>query len=204
MEEKNWYLYRHLKPNGEVFYIGIGNTKKFRRAYEKGNRRSEYWRNKVKKYPNYEIQVLTKGLTKVEADELEVILISWYGRLDLGLGTLVNMTDGGDGTIGQKHSEERKKAASIRVKGENNPMFGKKGELNPMYKVPRTQEQKDYHSKAMEGNKSKSKEVIDTDTGIIYSCGKTAAETLKINYNTLRCKLNGSSKNDTTLRYIIQ
>lgn len=199
--DNDWYLYRHLKPNGEVFYIGIGNTKNFKRAYEKGNRRSEYWRNKVKKYPNYEIQILTKGLTKSEASEIEVTLISWYGRKDLSTGTLVNMTDGGEGTIGQKHSEERKKAASIRVSGENNPMFGKHGELNPSFGIPCSNERKDKISKATKDNKSKSKQVIDTNTGIIYSCGKKAAEILHINYNTLRCKLNGSSKNDTTLKY---
>lgn len=88
-------LYRHLKPCGEVFYIGIGKES---RAYEKYGR-NEFWKRVVKKYSNYEIQILKSDLTVEEAQELEIILIAWYGRRDLGLGTLVNLTDGGEGVV---------------------------------------------------------------------------------------------------------
>ena len=73
--ENNWYLYRHLKLNGEVFYIGIGKTKNFKRAYERQHR-SSWWMSVVNKY-DYEVQILKTGLTKEEACELETILISW-------------------------------------------------------------------------------------------------------------------------------
>jgi hypothetical protein len=89
-------LYRHLKPCGEVFYIGIGKTEK--RPYSKLNR-NKWWKNVVNNY-DYEVQILKKGLTWEEAYELEIILISHYGRQDLGLGTLVNLTNGGDGFNG--------------------------------------------------------------------------------------------------------
>ena len=36
-------LYRHIKPNGEVFYIGISNSNR-NRAYQKG----EYERNNLR------------------------------------------------------------------------------------------------------------------------------------------------------------
>ena len=128
MEESNWYLYRHLKPSGEVFYIGIGKTNNFKRAYEKHNR-NNWWHNTVKKYSNYEVQVLTTGLTKYEACELEKVLISWYKRADCCEGTLVNLTDGGEGVSNIVQSEESKKkrADKIRVlyKGEGNPFHGK-------------------------------------------------------------------------------
>lgn len=98
-------IYRHLKPCGEVFYIGIGNSLK--RAYNKSSR-SNFWKKVVKKY-GYEVQILTTGLTREEACEIEILLISYYGRIDLGLGTLVNLTDGGDkGTVGRVMSEEQK------------------------------------------------------------------------------------------------
>lgn len=45
-------------------------------------------------------------MTWEEACEKEKELISKIGRRDLGLGTLVNMTDGGDGTFNVKHSYE--------------------------------------------------------------------------------------------------
>ena len=107
-------IYRHLKPNGEVFYIGIGSTLK--RPYEtKG--RNKYWKNKVKKYPNYEVQILKTGLTKGEACELETVLISWYGRADCCGGTLVNLTDGGETTYGFIYSDESKRKMSTSAKG---------------------------------------------------------------------------------------
>lgn len=126
--ENSWYVYRHLKPCGEVFYIGIGKTKNFKRAYELSNR-NNHWKNKVNKYPNYEVQVLTKELTKEEACEIEKILISWYKRRDCCGGTLVNLTDGGEGTenLIQSYESKKKRADKIKLlyKGEGNPFYGK-------------------------------------------------------------------------------
>lgn len=54
-------LYRHLKPNGETFYIGVGNNI---RPYTKSDRNNFWWKV-VKKY-GYEIQILKRNLTKEE------------------------------------------------------------------------------------------------------------------------------------------
>lgn len=78
MVKDNWYIYRHIKPNGETFYIGIGSTKNFNRAYTKSSR-NKYWHNIVNKY-GYEVQILKNNINKEEADELEKILISWKER----------------------------------------------------------------------------------------------------------------------------
>lgn len=88
-------LYRHLKPNGEVFYIGIGSIYRANDKY----RRSKFWKSIVSKY-GYEVQILKNDLDLEEAIELEKILIAYYGRRDLKQGTLVNMTDGGEGVKG--------------------------------------------------------------------------------------------------------
>lgn len=130
--ENNWYIYRHLKPCGEVFYIGIGKTKNYSRAYDKYHR-SKWWKNTFKKYPEYEVQILTKNLSREEACELEIILIKYYGRKDLETGTLVNLTDGGEGLLNV--SEDVRKKHSERMKGENNPSYGIQnfGENNPNY-----------------------------------------------------------------------
>lgn len=116
-------IYRHLKPNGEVFYIGIGSDLK--RPYKKSGR-SSYWKNKVKKYPNYEVQILKTGLTKEEACELETILISWYGRADCCGGNLVNLTDGGDSTYGRIMEDWQKEYLSD---------LKKEGYANGTYKI---------------------------------------------------------------------
>jgi len=50
--------------------------------------------------------------------------------------------------------------------------------------------------------KANSKKVCDMSTGIIYDSAKDAAICKRINYGTLRNKLNGHDKNNTTLIYI--
>lgn len=120
-------VYRHLKPNGEVFYVGIGSNTK--RPYAKSNR-SKYWKNKVKKYPNYEVDILKTGLSKEDACELETILISWYGRLDLETGSLVNLTNGGESTYGRVMEDWQREFMSETFKGrwvgKDNPNYGNK------------------------------------------------------------------------------
>lgn len=96
-------VYKHItKGTNQVFYIGIGKTKK--RAYNKSKDRSIFWHNIAKR--GYNVEVLLENLTWEEACEKEKELISLYGRRDLGLGPLVNMTDGGDGGNGIVESEE--------------------------------------------------------------------------------------------------
>jgi len=47
-----------------------------------------------------------------------------------------------------------------------------------------------------------SREVIDLETGIIFSSAKEAAFAKNINHSTLMCRLNGNIKNTTNLRYL--
>jgi hypothetical protein len=50
--------------------------------------------------------------------------------------------------------------------------------------------------------KANSKKVCDTSTGILYDSAKDAAICKRINYGTLRNKLNGHDNNNTTLKYV--
>tara|TARA_R110002153_G_scaffold116471_1_gene260134 strand:- start:504 stop:1058 length:555 start_codon:yes stop_codon:yes gene_type:complete len=105
-----------------VFYTGIGNA---RRPYHKGKSRSKLWRNVVNKY-GYEVIILADNLTWEQACDMEKYLIKYYGRRDLGTGTLVNMTDGGEGAKNVVVSAETRAKMSENTKGENNPNYGKK------------------------------------------------------------------------------
>ena len=69
--EKKYVIYRHLKPNGEVFYIGIGSEKKKKQK----NPRSDFWKRVVSIH-GYEVQILKSDLTWNDACELEILLIS--------------------------------------------------------------------------------------------------------------------------------
>lgn len=96
-------VYRHIRlDKNEPFYIGIGKTE--RRAYSNKNR-NKYWSH-ITQNIEYEVEILFDDLTWEKACEKEIELIKLYGRKDLGVGSLVNMTDGGDGVLGLNHSKE--------------------------------------------------------------------------------------------------
>lgn len=152
--DRPYSVYRHLKSCGEVFYIGIASNKK--RPYEKLGR-SKFWKRMVKKYPDYEVQLLTTNLSKNEACNLEKLLISWYGRRDRKEGTLVNLTDGGESTYGRVMEKWQKALLSKRCKeeyiGENNPNFGNKW----------SEEQKIYMSNLQKERYASGEAVVDLD-----------------------------------------
>lgn len=120
--ENNIVVYRHVRlDTNEVFYIGIGNDK---RPYDKRGR-NKLWKNIVNK-TDYRVDILFDDLSYEEACEKEKEFIQVYGRRDLGLGTLVNMTDGGDG-VHNLSDETKKKLSEIRkglLCGERNGRYG--------------------------------------------------------------------------------
>lgn len=104
-------LYIHKKPCGEIFYVGIGTPKRSKSKVS----RNPFWHNIVEKH-GYEVEVLMTGLDSDTACKLEIDLISHLGRRDLGRGTLVNLTDGGEGTPGLVQSEYQRKLSSEKFK----------------------------------------------------------------------------------------
>ena len=87
-------VYNHInKETKEVFYVGIGKSKT--RAFIKRGRNA-LWKNIVTKY-GYDIELTHQDISWEEACSIEKYLISFYGRRNLGKGTLCNMTDGGEG-----------------------------------------------------------------------------------------------------------
>ena len=101
------YIYKHIRlDTNEVFYIGIGSDNTYKRANLKKGR-SIYWNNIINK-SDYRIEILEDNISWEEALLKEVEYIKKYGRKDLGLGSLCNLTDGGEGTVGKVMSEELK------------------------------------------------------------------------------------------------
>lgn len=93
------YVYLHKKDNGQIFYVGKGVGY---RATQTSNR-NPYWKRVVKKY-GLNVVIFKDDLTEEDAYSLEMELISVIGRENL-----TNLTDGGDGTNGFKHTEETKR-----------------------------------------------------------------------------------------------
>ena len=101
-----YYIYAHTRNDtGKIFYIGKG---KLRRAWEKSNR-NKYWRNITNKV-SYSIEILAYFDSEHEALKQEINCIKW-------LDDLCNLTIGGDGTSGHKHSASHK----LKILGIKNP-----------------------------------------------------------------------------------
>ena len=110
------YVYTHTRlDTNEVFYVGIGTQDNYKRASRSHNR-TNYWNNIVKKC-GWKVDIVFDNLSWEDACKKEIELIKKYGRIDLGTGTLVNLTDGGDGSLGFKHSEKTKLKMSKTRKG---------------------------------------------------------------------------------------
>jgi hypothetical protein len=98
-------LYRHIrKDKNEPFYVGIGKTEK--RAYQIHNR-NKHWKNIADK--GFDVQILFDDLSWEDACKKEIEFIKLYGRNDNGTGILCNMTDGGDGQLGNIHNLGKKR-----------------------------------------------------------------------------------------------
>ena len=125
-------VYQHIRlDTNTVFYIGIGSQKK--RAYS-NCKRSKYWHSIVNK-AGYAVELLHENIEWDKACEIEQLLIRLYGRKDLGLGQLVNMTNGGDGRFGAVISEITKKKMSDSRKGKSSINKGRMHTLEAKLKM---------------------------------------------------------------------
>lgn len=161
---RNKVLYFHINPvKNEIFYVGIGYR---RRAYVK-DRRSKFWKAIVGKY-GLLIDIIEEDLTMEEAIEREKFYIKKIGRRDLGLGPLVNLTDGGEGSTGVKVSEETRLKSSKSLSGKK-----------------RTDETKKKMSEAQKGR-------------VGYTLGKKWSEESKKRFSELRTGSKGTSPSPET------
>jgi hypothetical protein len=110
----DFYVYIHRRAsNGAVFYVGKGVNDRAWQASPR--RRSAHWRSIVKKH-GLVVEIVADGLQEWYAHELERELIALYGRRDLGLGPLINLTDGGEGGSGRKLSAESTERHAARTR----------------------------------------------------------------------------------------
>lgn len=118
-----YYVYRHIRLDSEIpFYVGIGtkakgNTHKrvYNRSYAKRDR-TNHWKNIVNNI-GYRIEILLETNDYQFALQKEIEFIGLYGRRDRQLGSLLNLTDGGEGQTGIIRSEETRKRLSESLKG---------------------------------------------------------------------------------------
>lgn len=182
------YVYRHIRlDNNKPFYIGIGITEGYKRAYSEKDR-NKYWKNIVDKAP-YEVEIMLDNLTWEEACEKEIEFITLYGRKDLNEGTLVNMTSGGDGVKGKIMGFEQKNKISLSKKGHEcyNDIERNKKISKALKGIPQT-----YHIESVIKAKSIPVLQYNKQGNLIkeWFSGKEAARTLKLQ----QAGINGACK----------
>lgn len=190
------YLYQHIREDtNEIFYIGVGSKSEksskthkgeYARAYAraKGDR-NQFWYNVVAK-TKYKVEILMESDEYEVVKKMEVVLVDLYGRRNLGKGALVNLTDGGDGTLGYKPSAETKLKQSIARKG-----------------LKYTEERNEVHTASMLRGKNHpgARLMLSTQTGIFYDTIKEASKIYNISRNHLGLMLGGYIRNKTDLIY---
>jgi len=189
VQVKQSYVYVHKRASDNtIFYIGKGT--KNRCTSIKG--RNKYWLSIYSKH-GVNCEIIANSLTDREAFLLEKKLIKEYGRLDLKTGTLVNMTDGGDGVINAVITEERKKQISQQSTGRHHSEDTKQylSEINKGRIVSQEARRKISESRLgkhwtenirktiLESRRHCLKSVICINTGEIYESASDAAR--KIN-----------------------
>ena len=123
MEESNeklWCVYIHTNKENDKVYIGIAKGRPEKRWGKDGHgymRTQPVFANAIKKYTwdGFRHEILATGLTQREAWEMEIKLIAQYKsncRRYKQPSFGYNMTDGGDGSSGFKHTDETKQKLS--------------------------------------------------------------------------------------------
>lgn len=202
MEDKKYCIYKHTFPNNKV-YIGITQQEPEKR-WKKGlgyDSHQILMKRAIKKYGwnNIKHEILFKNLSKNDACKKEIELITLYDSTNKQKG--YNVSQGGEGTIGVKPTEESKQKNRIAH-------LGKKASLETRKKISksnkgkhsgkRTEEQKLKISKKTKeamnnpllkeklkqlakNRKNNTKKVCCIEINKIYNTIKEASQDTKIN-----------------------
>jgi hypothetical protein len=111
------FTYDHLFFDFEPFYVGKGTRYRCHTGIrDKGPTLKVTKIKSILKSGNFPIVIkIYESLTNLESCEKEIETIKKIGRSNIEKGPLCNMTDGGTGGTGFKHSEEWKKVLSKPV-----------------------------------------------------------------------------------------
>ena len=121
-ENSPYKVYKHSFPNGKV-YIGITSMETWERwKGGTGYKHQPMMWNAIQKYgwKNIDHSIVCDGLTKTEAEALEVELIRKYRANNRRYG--YNIDNGGNAP--GRVSDETKKKLSAAKAGKNNPFYG--------------------------------------------------------------------------------
>ena len=111
------YIFRDPSRNMEPFYVGKGTGPRWKRHFISKRKSPLVQRLMFMKRNDVQPDVeVIDALCEEHAKFLEICLIQVLGRKDLNKGTLLNLTDGGDGRT--TWSEVQKKEHSAKITGQ--------------------------------------------------------------------------------------
>jgi hypothetical protein len=195
------YVYAHIRVDtGEIFYIGIGCTINFSRAYD-FNARNSFWKAIYKK-TSIVVKILFSNVSRNKAIKKEISLIKLIGRRNTKQGTLVNLTDGGEGSINVIVKPETRE--KLRIAGElRRSTKATKEKLSNHWKkigISSDKQSKMYAGRKAKGWKRASKKkLLCTNSGKIFTSIKEAAIYADIHKSCLGQILRGERKNRTSI-----
>jgi hypothetical protein len=107
MEDFYTYIYYDPSRNNEPIYVGKGYADRAWDHFTRKHRHPFVQRLQYMRKNNiFPVIGIYAGLEEEFAHLLEMELIAKFGRKDLGKGTLLNLTDGGEGVKGLIQSKE--------------------------------------------------------------------------------------------------
>ena len=168
MEEHNYKVYMHVCPNNKK-YIGITKQEpKYRWGHGTNYSNNKYFTNAIKKYnwENIEHKILYEHLTKKEAEQKEIELISYYKTIQSEYG--YNILKGGNVSNGL--SNETRKIIADKIRGRKLTKEHKEKIKRSLQGRKMSEEWKQKISKSLIGKK-KSKDSIEK--GRLKKIGKS-------------------------------
>lgn len=151
-KSKQYYAYIYRDPSRlnqhgfpEEIYVGKGHSRRAKCHLSRTDKHPFVQRLQSMKSKGIEpIIEIINALDEQHAYFIEMCLISCIGRRDLGNGSLLNLTNGGDAppsALGKKRTEETKRLMSKSLKGKkgmhgkDNPNFGKQTSAETKLKI---------------------------------------------------------------------
>ena len=115
MNERKYYVYEHWRPDrGECFYVGKGHGRRAHDLRRGRNKWHQFIQAKLSRLGTaIEVKIIADGLSESEAFDFEIARIAFWKNDG---ADLCNLSSGGDGPSGFKHTEEWKRANNERLK----------------------------------------------------------------------------------------
>ena len=136
----DFYVYQFIREDGTPYYIGKGT----------GNR--AFIKKRGRPLDLTKIQIVKSGMSEYDAHQLEIKLISQYGRKDLGTGILINLTNGGEG-LSNPSTETRNKMAEAKRNESPETRKKRSDSAKARIRTPLSNETKQKISKKNSGSK---------------------------------------------------